>query len=106
MTDFPPEDRNRNGAPIIAMSTRVLLLLFAISFAANAPVLGTYHFIGDDYYQFDKSISEWFASRGIWRIIGIPLPGWLVSQGVYGISVITAHAIGGYFFFLVAQRGF
>ena len=25
---------------------------------------------------------------------------------MYGISVITAHAIGGYFFFLVARRGF
>ena len=88
------------------ISIRVLLLLFAISLAAYAPLLGTYHFIGDDYYQFDKSISEWFESRGIWRIIGIPLPGWLVSQGMYGISVITAHAIGGYFFFLVARRGF
>ena len=84
----------------------VLLLVFAVSLAANASLLGAYHFFGDDYYQFDKSILEWFASRGIWRIVGIPLPGWLVSQSVYGISVIAAHAIGGYFFFLVARRGF
>jgi hypothetical protein len=84
----------------------VLILAFTVSLAANSSLLGTYYFAGDDYFQFDKSIADWFATRGIWRIVGIPLPGWLVSRDVYAFALIAAHAIGGYFFFLVARRGF
>ena len=86
--------------------TLVLILVFTVSLAANSSLLAPYYFAGDDYFQFDKSIADWFATRGIWRIVGIPLPGWLVSQDVYAFAVIAAHAIGGYFFFLVARRGF
>ena len=32
------------------------------------------------------------------------LAGWLVTHNLYGIAVIIAHAIGGFFFFLVARR--
>jgi hypothetical protein len=84
----------------------VLILAFTVSLAANSSLLGAYYFASDDYIQFDKSIADWFATRGIWRIVGIPLPGWLVSQDVYAFALIAAHAIGGYFFFLVARRGF
>jgi len=72
----------------------------------NSSLLGTYYFGGDDYFQFDISIAEWFATRGIWRIVGIPSSGWLVSRDVYAFALIAAHAIGGYFFFLIARRGF
>ena len=88
------------------INTLVLILVFTISLAANSSLLGTYYFAGDDYFQFDKSITDWFATRGIWRIVGIPLPGWLVSRDLYALALIAAHAIGGYFFFLVARRGF
>ena len=88
------------------INTLVLILVFTVSLAANSSLLGTYYFAGDDYFQFDKSIADWFATRGIWRIVGIPLPGWLVSRDVYAFALIAAHAIGGYFFFLVARRGF
>ena len=88
------------------INTLVLILVFTVSLAANSSLLGTYYFAGDDYFQFDKSITDWFATRGIWRIVGIPLPGWLVSRDVYAFALIAAHAIGGYFFFLVARRGF
>ena len=88
------------------INTLVLILVFTVSLAANSSLLGTYYFAGDDYFQFDKSITDWFATRGIWRIVGIPLPGWLVSRDVYALALIAAHAIGGYFFFLVARRGF
>jgi MFS family permease len=84
----------------------VLLLVFTVSLAANSSLLATYYFAGDDYFQFEKSIADWFATRGIWRIVGIPLPGWLVSRDLYPFAVIAVHAIGGYFFFLVARRGF
>src|SRR5262245_31913602 len=86
----------------------VLILVFAISLAANSSLLATYYFGGDDYFQFDKSIADWFEAWGIWRIIGIPLPGWLVSRDVYAFAfvLIAAHATSGYFFFLVARRGF
>ena len=88
------------------INTLVLILVFTISLAANSSLLGTYYFGGDDYFQFDISIADWFATRGIWRIVGIPLPGWLVSRDVYAFALIATHAIGGYFFFLVARRGF
>jgi hypothetical protein len=88
------------------INTLVLILVFTVSLAANSSLLGTYYPAGDDYFQFDKSIADWFATRGIWRIVGIPLPGWLVSRDVYAFALIAAHAIGGYFFFLVARRGF
>jgi hypothetical protein len=88
------------------INTLVLILVFTVSLAANSSLLATYYFAGDDYFQFDKSIADWFATRGIWRIVGIPLPGWLVSRDVYAFALIAAHAIGGYFFFLVARRGF
>ena len=88
------------------INTLVLILVFTVSLAANSSLLGTYYFGSDDYFQFDKSIADWFATRGIWRIVGIPLPGWLVSRDVYAFALIAAHAIGGYFFFLVARRGF
>jgi len=84
----------------------VLILVFTVSLAANSSLLGTYYFTGDDYFQFDKSVADWFATRGIWRIVGIPLSGWLVSRDVYAFALIAAHAINGYFFFLVARRGF
>jgi hypothetical protein len=84
----------------------VLMLAFTVSLAANASLLAPYYFAGDDYSQFNKSIADWFATRGIWRIVGIPLPGWLVSRDVYAFALIAAHAIGGYFFFLVARRSF
>src|SRR5262245_43518152 len=87
-------------------NTLMLVLVFTVSLAANSSLLGSYYFGSDDYFQFDKSISDWFATRGIWRIVGIPLPGWLVSRDVYAFAIIAAHAIGGYFFFLVARRGF
>ena len=88
------------------INTLVLILVFTVSFAANSSLLAPYYFGGDDYFQFDKSMADWFATRGIWRIVGIPLPGWLVSRDVYAFALIAAHAIGGYFFFLVARRGF
>jgi hypothetical protein len=84
----------------------VLILVFTVSLAANSSLLAPYYFAGDDYFQFDKSIADWFAMRGIWRIVGIPLPGWLVSRDVYAFALIAAHAIGGYFFFLVSRRVF
>ena len=88
------------------INTLVLILVFTVSLAANSSLLATYYFAGDDYFQFDKSIADWFATRGIWRIVGILLPGWLVSRDVYAFALIAAHAIGGYFFFLVARRAF
>jgi hypothetical protein len=94
------------GLRIAKINTLVLILVFTVSLAANSSLLGTYYFAGDDYFQFDKSIADWFATRGIWRIVGIPLAGWLVSRDVYAFAIIAAHAIGGYFFFLVARRGF
>src|SRR3954453_11725781 len=57
------------------INTWVLILVFTVSLAANSSLFGTYYFAGDDYFQFDKSITDWFATRGIWRIVGIPLPG-------------------------------
>jgi hypothetical protein len=87
-------------------NTLVLILVFTVSLAANSSLLATYYFAGDDYFQFDKAIPDWFATRGIWRIVGITLPGWLVSRDVYAFALIAAHAIGGYFLFLVARRGF
>jgi len=94
------------GSPVKKTNILVLLLVFTVSLAANSSLLGTYYFADDDYFQFDKSITYWFATRGIWRIIGIPLPGWLVSREIYALALIAAHAIGGYFFFLVARRAF
>jgi hypothetical protein len=94
------------GVCVTKTNALVLILVFAISLAANSSLLATYYFAGDDYFQFDKSIADWYATRGIWRIVGIPLPGWLVSRDVYAFALIAAHAIGGYFFFLVARRGF
>jgi hypothetical protein len=96
----------RVGRRMTKINTLVLILVFMVSLAANSSLLATYYFAGDDYFQFDKSIADWFATRGIWRIVGIPLPGWLVSRDVYAFALIAAHAIGGYFFFLVARRGF
>jgi hypothetical protein len=87
-------------------NTLVLILVFTVSLAANSSLLAPYYFAGDDYFQFNKTIAEWYATRGIWRIVGIPLPGWLVSRDVYAFALIAAHAIGGFFFFLVARRGF
>ena len=95
-----------SGFRMTKINTLVLILVFTVSLAANSSLLGTYYFAGDDYFQFDKSITDWFATRGIWRIVGIPLPGWLVSRDLYALALIAAHAIGGYFFFLVARRGF
>lgn len=83
-----------------------LVLVCTLSIAANSALLSTYYFAGDDYFQFDKSIVDWFATRGIWRIFGIPLPGWLVSRDVYAFALMATHAIGGFFFFLVARRVF
>jgi hypothetical protein len=91
---------------MIKINTLVLIFIFTVSLAANSSLFGTYYFAGDDYFQFDKSIADWFATRGIWRIVGIPLSGWLVSRDVYAFALIAAHAIGSYFFFLVARRGF
>jgi MFS family permease len=88
------------------INTLVLILVLTVSLAANSSLLATYYFAGDDYFQFDKSIADWFATRGIVQIVGIPLAGWLVSRDVYALALIAAHAIGGYFFFLVARRGF
>ena len=94
------------GLRMTRINTLVLILVFMVSLAANSPLLATYYFAGDDYFQFDKSIADWFATRGIVQIVGIPLAGWLVSRDVYAFALIAAHAIGGYFFFLVARRGF
>lgn len=89
---------------MIKVGLFVLLLVFVVSLAANSALLGPYYFHTDDYYQFDKTIEQWFAARGIWRLVGTLFPSWLVAHGIYGITAISAHAIGGYFFFLVAQR--
>src|SRR5262249_61136100 len=94
------------GLRVTKTNTLVLILVLTVSLAANSSLFGTYYFTGDDYFQFDKSIADWFATRGIWRIVGIPLPAWLVSRDVYAFALIAAHAINGYFFFLVARRGF
>jgi MFS family permease len=94
------------GRCVNKINTLVLILVFTVSLAANSSLLGPYYFGGDDYSQFDKSIADWFATRGIWRIVGIPFAGWLVSRDVYAFALIAAHAIGGFFFFLVARRGF
>jgi hypothetical protein len=88
------------------VNTLVLILVFTVSLAANSSLLAPYYFASDDYFQFNKTIAEWYATRGIWRIVGIQLPGWLVSRDVYAFALIAAHAIGGFFFFLVARRGF
>jgi hypothetical protein len=61
------------GFCMIKISTLVLILVFTVSLAANSSLIAPYYFAGDDYFQFDKSIADWFATRGIWRIVGIPL---------------------------------
>ena len=94
------------GASYDRNNTLVLILVFTVSLAANSPLLAPYYFGGDDYFQLNISIADWFATRGIWRIVGIPLSGLLVSRDLYAFALIAAHAIGGYFFFLVARRGF
>ena len=63
------------GRCVNKINTLVLILVFTVSFAANSSLLAPYYFGGDDYFQFDKSMADWFATRGIWRIVGIPLPG-------------------------------
>jgi len=50
------------GLRMAKINTLVLILVFTVSLAANSSLLGTYHFAGDDYFQFDKSIADWFAS--------------------------------------------
>src|SRR2546428_13957422 len=94
------------GVCMSKINTLVLILVFAVSLAANSALLGTYYFGGDDYFQLNISIADWFATRGIWRIVGIPLSGLLVSRDLYAFALIAAHAIGAFFFFLVARRGF
>ena len=94
------------GLRVTKTNILVLILVFTVSLAANSSLLAPYYFAGDDYRQFDKSIADWFATRGIWRIVGIPLSGWLVSRDVYAFALIAVHAIGGYFVFLVSRRGF
>jgi hypothetical protein len=46
------------------INTLVLILVFTVSFAANSSLLAPYYFGGDDYFQFDKSMADWFATRG------------------------------------------
>lgn len=82
-----------------------LLLFFVISLAANAPLLAPYELYLDDYSQFDQGVVGWFASRGLWRIAGTVLPGWLVANGLYGLAAICLHAIGGYLFYGVVRDG-
>src|ERR1043166_7224990 len=82
-----------------------LLLFFFISLAANAPLLAPYELYLDDYPQFDQGIVRWFASRGLWRIAGTVLPGWLVANGLYGLMAICLHAVGGYLFYRVVREG-
>src|ERR1700730_9775223 len=67
----------------------VLILAFAISLAANSPLLWDYQYYLDDYLQFDKTIPQWIETRGVWRILGTLLPGWLASAGVYGLAAIS-----------------
>ena len=81
------------------VNTLVLILVFTVSLAANSSLLGTYYFAGDDYFQFDKSIADWFATRGIWRIVGIPLPGWLVSRDVYAFALLPRMQLAAISFF-------
>jgi hypothetical protein len=59
------------GRCVNKINTLVLILVLTVSLAANSPMLAPYYFAGDDYFQFDKSIADWFATRGIWRIVGI-----------------------------------
>jgi hypothetical protein len=77
----------------------------SISLAANSPLLGGYQLYFDDYTQFDKTLTQWFETRGIWRILGTMVPAWLISPDLYGPGIVLLHALGGYFFFLVARRG-
>ena len=87
------------------VGTRPLMLFILVSLAANSPLITHYQLYFGDYTQFDKTLAQWFETRGIWRILGTLFPGWLVSLDVYGVAVVLLHAIGGYLFFLVARRG-
>jgi hypothetical protein len=82
-----------------------MLLVFAVSFAANSTLLWPYQFYADDYPQFNMTAAEWVETRGVWRILGIMLPAWLVSVNCYGLAAISLHAISGYLFYLIARRG-
>ena len=87
------------------VDARPLMLFILVSLAANSPLITHYQLYFDDYTQFDKTLAQWFETRGIWRILGTLFPSWLVSLDIYGVAVVLLHAIGGYLFFLVARHG-
>ena len=86
--------------------TAVFLALLLVSLSANAPMLAPYQLVADDYPHFAKTVAEWFGAWGVWRIAGVELARGLVAFHMYGIVVITWHAINGYLFYLVARCAF
>jgi hypothetical protein len=81
------------------------LLFVSVSLAANSPLISDYQLYFDDYTQFDKTVTQWLETRGIWRILGTMVPAGLVSLNLYGLAIVLLHAVGAYLFFLVARRG-
>jgi hypothetical protein len=84
----------------------IFLLCLAISASANFPLLGPYHFYADDYPLFEKSISEWFGTWGLWRIVGMKTLGWAVATHTFGPIVILLHATVGFLSYLILATVF
>lgn len=93
---------------MVPMTTRrdggVFAVLCLIALAGNSSLFAPYHLYGDEYVHYSKSVPEWLATMGLWRIAGMMVPKWLVQLHLYGIFAIAVHAANGYLLYLIMQR--